>query len=96
MLGREDVAFVVTLGAVEGAELAIDVADVGVIDVAVDDVGDDVVALAAVRGALALAAAGVGEFAELGERGVVKLLGFLGRDAAAVKDLALISVSRRD
>jgi len=33
----------VLLGAVEGAKLAVDVADVGVVDVAVDDVGDDLV-----------------------------------------------------
>ena len=89
LLGREDVVFVVALGAHERAELAIDVADVGVIDVAVDDVGDDLVAAAVVGGALALAAARVGEFAQLGQRREIELLRLLGRDASAVKDLGL-------
>ena len=43
----DDVAVGVLLSPVEGAELAIDVADVGVVDVAVDDVGDDLVSAAA-------------------------------------------------
>src|SRR6266576_2520635 len=35
----DDIGVVIFFGAVEGAEFAIDIADVGVIDVAVDDVG---------------------------------------------------------
>lgn len=40
----DDVGVGVPGDAVEGAELAVDVADIGVIDIAVDDVADDVVA----------------------------------------------------
>ena len=87
LLGREDVAVVVALGPHEGAELAVDVADVRVIDVPVDDVGDDLVAVTVVGRALALAAARVGQFAEFGQRREIELLRLLGRDASAVEDL---------
>jgi hypothetical protein len=73
----------VALGAHEGAELAVDVADIGVIDVAVDDVGDDLVAAPFVGRALALAAARVGQFAQFRERRVIELLRLLGRDPLA-------------
>ena len=46
LLERDDIGIVVLFRAVKRAELAIDVADVRVIDVAVDDVGDDLVAAA--------------------------------------------------
>ena len=83
--GRQHVTVVVALGAHEGAELAVDVADVRVVDVPVDDVGDDLVAVAAVGRALALAAARVGQFAEFGQRREIELLRLLGRDASAVE-----------
>ncbi len=44
LLGGDDVGVRVALAAAEGAELAVHVADVGIIDVAVDEVGDDLVA----------------------------------------------------
>jgi hypothetical protein len=87
LLRRDDVAVGVLLGAVEGAELAIDVADVGVVDVAVNDVGDDLVAASAVgRGAVELAAA-VGQRAQLiqGQRVEPPRLG--GVNAPAIPDL---------
>ncbi len=70
LLVGEDVMVGVLLGAVERAELAVHVADVRVIDVAVDDVGDDLVAVAVVGSGLGLVAAGVGERGEVGGRGV--------------------------
>ena len=48
LFARDDVGVVVFLGAIKRAEFAIDVADIGVIDVSVNDVGDDVVAAPAV------------------------------------------------
>ena len=50
LIEGDDVGVGVVFDAVEGAELAIDVADVGVIDVAIDDVGDDLVAAIVVGG----------------------------------------------
>ena len=41
LLAREDVMIGVLLRAVERAEFAVNVADVGVVDVAIDDVGHD-------------------------------------------------------
>ena len=70
LLGGEDVVVVVLLGAVERAELAVHVADVRVVDVAVDDVGDDLVAAAVVGRGLGLAAAGIGELGEVGGTGM--------------------------
>ena len=43
---------VVFFGAIKRAELAIDIADVGVIDVAIDDVSDDVISAAIVGGSI--------------------------------------------
>ena len=85
LLGRKHVRVVLALGAHERAELAVDVADVRVIDVPVDDVGDDLVAVAVVVRALALASARIGQFAQLGQRREIKLLRLLGRDASAVE-----------
>src|SRR5580765_4042743 len=62
------VGVVVFLNAVEGAEFAIDVADVGVVDVAVNDVSDDLVAPAVVGSGFGELAAAIGESAELFER----------------------------
>ena len=47
LLEAEDVAFGMADGAVERAEVAAGDADVGVVDVAVDDVGDDAVGMLA-------------------------------------------------
>jgi hypothetical protein len=82
----EDIMVGVFLRAVEGAEFAIDVADVGVIDIAVDDVGDDAGAAAGVGVALDLVAAAIGELAEFLERQAVEFEGLVGRDAVAGED----------
>ena len=72
LLEREDVAFRVLRPPVERAELAVGDAHVGVVDVAVDDVRDDVVGVP-------LAALRVGEGAQLGERGALVQLEQFGR-----------------
>src|SRR5947209_7557906 len=41
LLQRNDVVIVIFFGAIKRAELAINVADVGVVDVAIDDIGYD-------------------------------------------------------
>ena len=48
LLASQDVMVVVLLGAIKRAELAIDVADVGVIDVAIDDISHDLAPAAVV------------------------------------------------
>src|SRR5207302_1821723 len=60
---------------------AIYVADVRVIDVAVDDVSDDLLAASAVRTALDLIAADVRELAEFIQRSAVKLPRVVGGDS---------------
>ena len=62
LLEAEHVALVVLGPAVERAELAVGDADVGVVDVPVDDVGDD-------RFRVLAPALGVGQLAELEQRG---------------------------
>ena len=44
----DHIGIVVVLSSIEGAELAIHVADVGVVDVAINNVGDDFVAAPAI------------------------------------------------
>ena len=64
LLEGQDVALGVLRPAVERAELAVGDADVGVVDVAVDDVGDDVLGVLP-------PALGVGQPAQLEERGAL-------------------------
>lgn len=83
---RDDVGVGILLSAVERAELTIDVADVRVVDVAVHDVGDDLVAAPTVRcGAVELAAA-VGQRAQFLQRQGVEAEGLGGVNAPAVPD----------
>ena len=87
LIERDDVGVVVLFRPVKRAEFAIDVADVGVIDVAVNDVGDDVVAASVEILRLGQLAAAVGERAEFLQRQMIKPQR-LGRvDAPAVPDL---------
>ena len=72
LVERDDVGIVVLFHAVKRAELAIDVADVRVIDVAVNDVGDDVVAATVEILRLGELAAAVGERAEFFQRQMIK------------------------
>ena len=80
---RDDVGIVVTLDAVERAELAIHVANIGVIDVAIDDVSDDVVAASGVSRGLRQFAAAMRERAEFLERQMIQAQRLGGRDPAA-------------
>ena len=77
----DDVGVIVLLDAVEGAEFAIDVADVGVIDVAIDDVSGDLVAAAIVSVFLGELAAVIGEGAEFLEGQGPKAPGLRAVDA---------------
>jgi hypothetical protein len=63
----DDVGVGILFDAVKSAELAIDVADVGVIDVAIDDVGGDFVAFASEVGSLGELTAAVRERAQFFE-----------------------------
>lgn len=65
---RNHVGVGVLLGAPEGAELAVNVADVGVVDVAVHDVGDRVGPAPAVRGDAVELAATISQRAQLFQR----------------------------
>ena len=86
LIEGNDVGIVVFLRAIKGAELAIDIADVRVIDVAVDVVSNDFVAMAVVGGGLGEPAAAVGERAKLLQRQGVKAQGLGGVDPRAVPD----------
>jgi len=44
LVQRNHIGVVILFRAIKGAELAIHVADVGIVDIAIDDVGDDFVA----------------------------------------------------
>jgi len=81
---RDDVGIVVLLHAIKRAELAIDIADVRVIHIAVDDVGDDVVAAAGEILRLRQLPATIRERAELFERQLIKPQRFGRIDAPAV------------
>ena len=83
LLKRDNVSVLVLLHAIKRAELAIDVADIGVIDVAVHDVGDDVVAATVEILGLGELAAAVGKRAEFLQRQMIKPQGFGLVDALA-------------
>ena len=82
-LERDDVGVGVLFRAVKGAEFAIDVADVGIIDVAVNDVGDDLVAASLVGGGAGQLAAAMGQHPQFLQREAVKAAGFFRADAPA-------------
>ena len=72
LIVRDDVGVGVLFRPIKRAELAIDVADVGVIDIAVNDVGDDFVAAAVEILRLGELSAAVGERAKLLERQMIE------------------------
>ena len=86
LLERNHVRIVILFHAIERAEFAIDIADVGVIDIAIDDVGDDFVAAPVEILRLRQLAAAVGERAKLFERQLVKPQRLGGVDALSVPD----------
>ena len=83
---RDDVGIVILLHAIKRAELAIDIADVGVIDIAINDVGDDVVAATVVSVGLRKLPPAVGERAEFFQRQMIKPQRFGLVNALAIPD----------
>ena len=77
----DDIAVGILLGSVKGAELAVDVADIRVVDVPVDDVGDDIVPLAPVGPGQRQLAAVIGQCPQLLKRQAIELQRLLRRDA---------------
>ena len=88
------VGIVVTFHAVEGAKFAINVTDVGVIDVPVDDVGDDLIATPIVRVALGQNPSLLGQCAEFFKRQMVKAERFGLIDSPAIPDLLEQGIQR--
>src|ERR1035437_8968986 len=89
LLGREYIGIIVALFAHERAEGAIHVADVRVVDVAVNDVGDTALRMFPL-------AHHVRQRTQLEEcQGVIETNRFRGRDPHAVEDLALNCIKRR-
>ena len=81
---RDDVGVIVFLDAIERAEFAIDVADVRVIDVAINDVGDDFVPAPIERGFLRQLPASIRQRAEFFQRQMIKSQRFSGINALSV------------
>ena len=61
LLERKHVMICILFGAIKGAKFAVDVTDVGVIDIAIDDIGDDVVSAAVVRAGFGEVASAIGQ-----------------------------------
>ena len=78
---RDHIGVGFLLGTIKCAELAIDVADVGVVYVAIDDVGDDFVAAAVVRVRPGELTTAVGEDTEFFQWQLIKVEGVRGGDA---------------
>ena len=72
LLAAEHIVIFVFFGPIKRAEFAVNVADVGVIDVAIDDVGHDLPAALVVAGLLRQIAARIGQSAQRFERPVGK------------------------
>jgi hypothetical protein len=72
LFARKDVMIVVPLGPIKRAELAVNVADIGVIDVAIDDISDDFAASVPIMLFFRQVSPGVGQRTELRERPAVK------------------------
>ena len=87
LLATEDVVVLIFFGAIKCAELAVNIADVRVIDVAIDDVGHDLFAAAVVGRALRLSSPCVSQGPEFFQRPAIKLQRFVAGDAFAGEDL---------
>ena len=81
---RDHIRVVILLGAIERAELAIDVADVRVVDVAIHVVGDDPITTPGVSLGLGKLPAMIRESAEFFEREGIESSGIGSVDAFAV------------
>ena len=82
----DDVGIGLFLRPVKGTELAIDVADVRVVDVPVDDVGDDLVAPTVIGIGQGELTAVIGKGAEFLQGKAVEFQGILRSDALSLKD----------
>ncbi len=87
LVQRNDVSVVILLRAIERAELAIHVADVRVVDVPVNDIGDDFVAAPVVGVGAGELAPPVGQRAEFFERQMIKPQRLSLVDALPIPDL---------
>src|SRR5947199_2084499 len=94
-IARDDVGVGVLFRAVEGAEFAIDVADIGVVNVAVDDVGDDLIPAPVVSGGFGQLPSPVRQRSQFlqGQRVKSQRLGLV--EALAFPDLLQQVVQRR-
>jgi hypothetical protein len=82
----QNVVVRVLFGPVKIAKLAIDVANVGVVDVAVENVGHNLIAVSSVGIFLNLLTPGVGELAKIGQGGVIKFAKLFAADPFSGKD----------
>src|SRR5437016_4306277 len=73
LIEGDHVSIIVLFGAIKGAKLAIDVADVGIIDIAIHDVSDDVVPMPIVSGGFGQLTPAIGQRAELFKRQMIEL-----------------------
>jgi hypothetical protein len=72
LIEGDDIGAGVVFRAVKGAEFAIDVAHIGIIDIAINDVGDDLVAAAVVGLGAGQLAAAIGQRPQLLEGQAIK------------------------
>src|SRR5215831_3237803 len=85
----DDVSIIILFRAVKSAELAVNIADVRVVDVSIDDVSDDIVPAAFPDVRSGELAPTIGESSELLEGQLRKLQGLARSDSFAVPDLLL-------
>ena len=87
LVERDYVGIVILFDPVKCTELAINVADIGVIDIAIDDVGDDFVPAAVVGGGFGEFTTAISESTELLQRELIKAQGLELVDALAIPNL---------
>ena len=83
LFATEHVVIFIVLGAIERTKLAVNVADVRVIDVTIDNVSDDLTAARVVTRPLRQIAPGIGQRTQCLERPWVQLERLCGRNAFA-------------
>src|SRR5438552_4157096 len=83
LLASEHIVIFILLGAIERTKLAVNVADVRVIDVTIDDVSDDLTATRTVTRSFRQIAPGIGERTQRLERPSIQLERLRGRNAFA-------------
>jgi hypothetical protein len=86
LLETEHVVILIPFSSIEGTEFAIDVADVCVVDVAINNVGDDLGASAIVGAVLESGTSEVGERPELLQGQLVERPGVILRNSLPIED----------